>query len=69
MATTISQEDILGLMPYKVLTTIAGDPIDKKMKLMKKKMSANLIAVKNPIQWGHSKGLLGKFQKASIFTA
>ena len=56
-------------MPYKVLTPITGDPIYKKMKLMKKKMSANLIAVKNPIQWGHSKGLLGTFQKASIFTA
>ena len=65
----MSREDILGIMPYKVLTLIAGDPIYKNMKPVKKKMSANLIAVKNPIQWGHSKGLLGFFQKAEIFTA
>ena len=69
MATTISKDDVLGVMPHKVLTPIAGEPTYKNTKLMKKEMSANLIDVKNLFDWGRGKGLLGTFQDPLIFNA
>ena len=69
MATTVSRDDVLAVMPHKILTKISGEPTYKQMKQWKKEMSANLIAVKTPNEWGRSKGLLGMFQDNAIFIA
>ena len=47
-----------GVMPYKVLTPISGEPTYKNMKLMKKELRANLISVKTPTDWSRGKGFI-----------
>ena len=69
MATTISRDDVLALMPNPVLTRISGEPTYQAMKRWKKEMSSNLISVTMPTDWGRGKGLLGELQDAAVFTA
>ena len=69
MASTISRDDVLGVMPHPVLTKISGEPTYQDMKKWKKEMSSNLIAVRMPVLWGRGKGLLGELQDAAVFQA
>ena len=66
---SVSRDDVLGLMPYPVLTKISGEPTYQNMKVWKKEMNANLIAVETPLIWGRGKGMLGELQDDIIFVA
>ena len=44
----VSREDIIALMPFKVLDKTLGTPKFVKMKELRKQLGANLIAVVSP---------------------
>ena len=69
MVATISRDDVLAVMPFQVLTKIHGEPTYQNMKIWRKEMSSNLIAVRMPTDWGRNKGLLGELQDPPIFLA
>ena len=52
MASTVSRDDVLAVMPNPVLTKISGEPTYQDMKRWKKEMSSNLISVQMPLAWG-----------------
>ena len=64
---SVSRDDVLGLMPCPTLTKISGEPTYQDMKVWKKEMFANLIAVDTPLNWGRGKGMLGELQDDAIF--
>ena len=69
MVFNISRDDVLAVMPHPVLTKISGEPSYQNMKVWKKEMSANLISVKMPADWGRGKGMLGELQDPVVFLA
>ena len=69
MVATISRDDALAVMPFQVLTKILGEPTYQNMKIWRKEMSSNLIAVRIPTDWRRNKGLLGELQDPPIFLA
>ena len=60
MLDTVSAESIRAQMPHGTLTRITGEPTHKQLKILKKELAANLMAI--PCPWGHSKGHLGLLQ-------
>ena len=44
-------------MPHGILTHIAGEPDHKKLKILEKELTINLMTI--PCPWGHGKGYLG----------
>jgi hypothetical protein len=59
--TKISWEDVLAFMPHKTLANIISEPTYTAVHKLKRKIGANLTAVK--VSWGHNKGsLVSSFQ-------
>ena len=54
-------------MPHQIIDKMVGKPTYPGMK--KRKMNANLIAVKTPQTWGRGKGHLGLLQDPVVFHA
>ena len=70
MATTnVSRDDVLTVMPHKVINKISGEPTYSAMRTWFKQICTNLIAVKTPQDWGRGKGHLCMFQVTSVFHA
>jgi hypothetical protein len=59
MLDTVSAESIRAQMPHGTLTRITGEPTHKQLKILKKELAANLMAI--PCPWGR-KGNLGLLQ-------
>jgi hypothetical protein len=60
MSDTVSAKSIWAQMPHGTLTRIIGEPTHKQLKILKKELAANLMAI--PCPWGHGKGHLGLLQ-------
>ena len=70
MATTnISQDDVLTVMPHKVINKIYGEPTYLAMRTWPKQICTNLISVKTPQDWGRRKVHLGMLQALAVFHA
>jgi hypothetical protein len=52
-------------MPHATLTRINGEPTHKLLKILEKKLAANLMAI--PCPWGHGKGHLGLLQDPVLY--
>ena len=63
----VSYEDILVLIPFKVLYRISGTPTFRENDQVRKINWGNLIAV--DCTWGQGKGQLGLLQYPVTFTA
>ena len=50
---TVSAESIRAQMPHGTLTHITGDPTHKQLKILKKELAANFMAI--PCPWGKEK--------------
>ena len=64
MTASISAKSILAQMPHHNLTRISGQPTHADLKILKKELAANLMAI--PCPWGHNKGYLGLIQDPAI---
>ena len=62
LASNVSRDDVFALMLHKVIDKMVGEPTYPGINKWKKKMNANLIAVKTPQTWGRGKGNLGLLQ-------
>ena len=67
MSDTVSADSIKAQMPYATLTRVLGEPTHKQVKMVIRKLTANLMAVSCP--WGHNKGHLGLLQDPAIYVA
>ena len=54
-------------MPHQTIGKVDGEPTFSQMKKWQKQMSANLIAVKTPTDWGRGKFHLGILQDPAVF--
>ena len=63
----VLREDILTLMPFKVIDKILGTPTFAKMIELRKQLGTNLINVNFP--WGKGKVQLGLLQEPTTFAA
>jgi hypothetical protein len=52
-------------MPHGALTRITGEPTHKQLKILKKELSTNLMAI--PCPWGHGKRHLGLLQDPVLY--
>jgi hypothetical protein len=52
-------------MPHATLTRINKEPTHKLLKILEKKLAANLMAI--PCPWGHGKGHLSLFQDPVLY--
>ncbi len=52
-------------MPHATLTRINGEPTHKLLKILEKKLAANLMAI--PCPWGHQKRHLSHLQDPVIY--
>ena len=70
MATTnVSWDDVLAVMPHKVIHNILGKPTYSAMRTWFKKICTNLIAAETPKDCGRVKVHLGMLQAPSVFHA
>ena len=70
MATiTVSWDNILAVMPHKVINKSLGKFIYSAMRTWFKKICTNLIAVETPQDWGIGKSHLGMLQAPAVFHA
>ncbi len=67
MSDTVSAEIIKAQMPHPILMRVQGYPTHKQLKLILRKLTANLMAVSCP--WGHNKGHLGLLQDPALYLA
>jgi hypothetical protein len=65
MLDTVSAESIRAQMPHGTLTCIMGEPTHKQLKILKKELAANIMAI--PCPWGHGKGHLGLLQDPVLY--
>ena len=64
--TNVSQDDVLVVMPHKVINKILGEPTYSAMRTWFKKICTKLIAVETPKDWGRGKVHLGMLQAPAI---
>ena len=70
MATTNDLlNNVLAVMPHKVINKISGEPTYSAMLTWFKQIFMSLIAVKIPQDWGRGKGNLGILQAPAVFHA
>jgi hypothetical protein len=67
MSDAVSAKGIKTQMPHPILTRVFGELTHKHVKMVIRKLSANLMAISCP--WGHSKGHLGLLQDPAIYLA
>ena len=67
MSHTVSADSIKAQMSRTTLTSVLGEPTHKQIKMIIKKLIANLMDVSCP--WGHNKGHLGLLQDPAIYMA
>jgi hypothetical protein len=67
MSNTVSANSIKAQMPHPILTRVQGEPTHKQLKLILRKLTANLMAVSCP--WRHNKGHLGLLQDPALYLA
>ena len=63
----VSRDNIFSMMPHQNLDKVIGEPTYSQMKKWQRQMSANLIAVKRPTNWGRGKCHLGLLQDPAVF--
>ncbi len=61
----VSAKSIKAQMPHVTLTRILGKPSHRQLKQLKRKLTANLMAV--PCPWGHNRGHLGLLQDPVLY--
>ena len=69
VASNVSRDDVLVLMPYQVLTRIHKEPTYSGVKIWRRQLNADLIAIETPLVWGQGKGHLGLLQDPVVFLA
>ena len=69
VASEVSRDDVFALIPKQTVDKVDANPTYSQMKKWKKQMSAYLIAVKTPTDWGYGKGHLGILQDPVVFLA
>ena len=69
VASEVSLEKHFALMPHQTLDKVVSEPNYSQMKKWRKQMSANLISVKTPTDWGRGKCHLGILQDPAVFLA
>ena len=68
MATTnVSWDDVLAVMPHKVINKILGKPTYSDMRIWFKTIGTKVIAVKTSQDWGKGKVRLGMLQAHAVF--
>ena len=67
--TNVLRDNLLAVMPHKVIQKILGEPTYLAMRTWFKKICTNLIAVKTPQDWRRGKSHLGMLQSPAAFHA
>jgi hypothetical protein len=65
MSDTVSAKSIKAQIPHATMTRILDKPSHNHLKQLKRKLTANLMAVSCP--WGHNKGHLGLLQDPVLY--